>query len=95
MSQLTGTEAIDAMKDGWTIVFNQGALLAEMPIEDWLEGFNRADSIVPILDSTLYRRALASDKPRMIRDILAAALVFKNAIKKAQAECEANPERYA
>jgi len=85
------SEAIAAMQDGWTFVFQQGAMLALMPMEDWLKAFDRADSIAPILDPTLYRDYLYSGKGELIRDVLSAALTFKRAILEAQAEVESNP----
>lgn len=83
--KLTDEEAIQATQDGWTIVFQQGAMLALMPIELWLEAFDKADTVAPITDPTLYRKYLYSGKGELIKDVLRAALTFKQAILKAQA----------
>lgn len=85
---LTDEEAIQATQDGWTIVFQQGAMIALMPIELWLDAFEKADTIAPITDPTLYREYLYSGKGELIKDILRAALTFKQAILKAQKEAK-------
>src|SRR5579875_3260893 len=64
-----------ALQDGWEFVMQQGAMLALMPIEQWLADFDRADSAGPILDPTLYREYLYSGKGELIRGVLRAALV--------------------
>jgi hypothetical protein len=83
---MTDNEAIQATQDGWTFVFQQGAMLALMPIEEWLEAFDRAEAIAPITDPTLYRDFIYDSKGEIIKDILKGALVFKQAIIKAQKE---------
>lgn len=73
-----------ALREEWTIIFQQGAMLAMFPIEEWLEQLDRADTIVPILDPTLYRDYIYSGKGEIVKDVLRAALTFKRAIMKAQ-----------
>lgn len=85
---MTDEEAVQATQDGWTFVFQQGAMLAMMPIEEWLGAFDRADATAPILDPTLYRDYIYSGKGEIIKDILRAALTFKQAILKAQKEAK-------
>lgn len=83
---MTDDEAVKATTDGWSFVFQQGAMLALMPIEDWLEAFDKAESIAPITDPTLYRDYLYDGKGEIIKNVLVAALNFKRAILKAQKE---------
>jgi hypothetical protein len=83
---MTDNEAVQATTEGWDFVFQQGAMLALMPIEDWLASFDKAESIAPITDPTLYRNYLYSGKGEIIKDVLVAALEFKHAILKAQKE---------
>ena len=76
--------AIRDIRDGWSFVFQQGALLAELPIEKWIEELERAETLGPILDPTLYRDYLWDGKGKVIKDVLKAALHFKAAIFKAR-----------
>ena len=85
---MSDEDAIKATQDGWTFVFQQGAMLAMMPIEDWLDAFDKADAIAPITDPTLYRDYLYSGRGEIIKDVLRAALIFKNAVLKAQVEAK-------
>jgi hypothetical protein len=91
MDIMTDTEAVERTKQGWDFVFQQGAMIALMPIEDWLTAFDKAEIIGPFLDPTLYREGLYSGKPKLIREVLEGAMVFKRAILKAQKEVAENP----
>jgi hypothetical protein len=84
-------QAIISIHEGWNVVFRQGALLTLFPIEEWLDGLNRADTIAPILDPTAYRDYLYSGKGELIKDLLSAALTFKRAVLKAQEQIKATP----
>jgi hypothetical protein len=84
-------QEIVSMQDGLNFILSQGALFTLFPIEDWLDGLRRADTIAPILDPTLYRDYLYSGKGELITDLLTAALAFKRAILKAQEQVKANP----
>ena len=85
---MTDSEAMETTRQGWDFVLHQGAMLAMMPIEDWLEAFSRAETLGPLVDPTLYREYLYSGKGEIIKDVLGAALVFKRAIVKAQANIQ-------
>lgn len=74
------------------MVFQQGAMLAMMPIEEWLAAFDRAEATCPILDPTLYRDS--RNKAEVIKAVLGGALKFKRAIQQAQSEIIKNPEIY-
>lgn len=84
-------EAIEATNEGWDFVFQQGAIIAMFPIEEWLEAFSRAESIGPILDPTLYRDYIYDGKGEIIKSVLHAALTFKQAIVAAQNKVKADP----
>ena len=86
---MTDEAVRDSTLDGWDFVMRQGAMLALLPIEDWLSAFDRAEALGPILDPTLYREYLFSGKGEIIKDVLHHALLFKRAIQRAQAAVEA------
>ncbi|HEY2012393.1 MAG TPA: hypothetical protein VGH38_02780 [Bryobacteraceae bacterium] len=90
MGVTTEAGEVIEMREGWAFVMQQGALIAMMPIEEWLQGLERADTLGPILDPTLYREYLYSGKGEVIKDVLRAALVFKSAILKAQRQVQEN-----
>lgn len=92
---MTDQEAINVMTDGWSFVMQQGAMLALMPIEDWIEALDNANTLAPVLDPTLYLKSVYSDKPRLIREVLEGAMVFKRAILKVQKEVTDNPRLQA
>lgn len=75
---------IKVIYQGWDFVLQQGAMLALLPIEEWLKAFSVAETIGPIRDPTLYKKYLESGKGEIIQDVLKAALTFKQAILKAQ-----------
>jgi hypothetical protein len=84
------TTTVEDTMQGWDLVFQQGVLLSHLPIEEWLAAFGKAESIAPILDPTLYRNYIYSGKGEVIKDVLNAALTFKNAILKAQKQVKEN-----
>ena len=84
MREQVDQEAVTALHQSWDFVMQQGAMLALMPIEDWLADFDRAEMRGPFIDPTLYREYLYSGKGDIIKDVLRGALVFKQAILKAQ-----------
>lgn len=67
-------------------VFQQGAMLALLPIEEMLDAFEHADAVGPIVDPTLYRKWIHSGRDGMMKEVLKAALEFKAAILQAQAD---------
>lgn len=87
-------ESVASMMEGFEFVMRQGAMLALLPIEEWLAAFDRADAIAPILDPTLYREYLYSGKAKILLEVLNAALVFKQAIVQAQEQVKAHPEKF-
>lgn len=82
-------EAAMDFKEAFEFVLRQGAMLAMLPLEDWLAGLERADAIGPILDPTLYREYLWSGRDQLTKDVLRAAIQFKAAILRAQSDVKA------
>lgn len=80
-------------KIGTGFLLTQGAMIAELPIEDWIDQLNRADATGPILDPTLYREYIYSGRDQMLKSVLSAALGYKRAILKAQQEVVAGVVR--
>lgn len=81
-------KSVGELQLGWGLLLSQGAIVAELPIEEWLRGLERADSVAPFLDPTAYRTYLHSGKGELLKEVFAAALVFKRAIQKAQQQVE-------
>lgn len=88
----TAEDALD-FKEGMELLLSQGAIIALMPLEQWLQDLERSDAIGPILDPTLYREYLWSGRERMSKEVLSAAIHFKAAILKAQADVRAGKVR--
>ena len=87
------SDLLGSIHEAWGFVFQQGAMLALMPIEEWLEALSKAETLGPVLDPTLYRAYLYSGKGEIIKDVLEAALIFKRAIVKAQAKIRPDATR--
>jgi hypothetical protein len=82
--KLTDEEAIQVLTEGWDLLFNNARLIAMLPIEQWVEGLERAESAAPVLDPTLYRDYIYSGKGEIIISVMRAALTLKNAVLEAQ-----------
>jgi hypothetical protein len=72
------------MAEGFGIICQQAKVISLFPIEEWLGALDIAESIAPILDPTLYRRYIYSEKPDVLKKILRAALALKIAMAEAQ-----------
>lgn len=68
----------------WDLLMNHARWIAIMPIEQWLEAFERAETLGPVLDPTLFRDYLYSGKGDVIKSIMHAALPLKKAVLEAQ-----------
>lgn len=80
----TDAEIIETMKEGFEILCTWSRNIAMLPLEDWDAAFERSESVGHILDPTLYRDYLYSDKAKTIRAIIKAAIPLKQEILKAQ-----------
>lgn len=78
-------------KEGSEFLITQGALIAMMPIQEWLDDLDHSESVAAILDPTLFRDYLYSPKPEALKEVLRAALGFKAAIQKLQEKAAADP----
>jgi len=79
-----GKEQYEATQN---LLLSQAALIAMLPLEKFIRSINCADSIGSILDPTLYQKVLygqGADNWQTIKDIAAAALQLKKAVKKAE-----------
>jgi hypothetical protein len=65
------------------LMINYGRIFAAMPIEDFLAKLERADTVGPFLDPSLWMRGhKAMDE---IREIAKGALAFKKSVQRAEA----------
>jgi hypothetical protein len=81
---MTDQEALKTITEGFDFVCHQARLIAMMPIEDWLQILEHAESIAPITDPTLYRQYLYSKKPEILKKVLRSALELKRTIEEIQ-----------
>jgi hypothetical protein len=75
---------MEDLQELWSFVMAQGALIASLPIEESLQALEHSESIAPILDPTLYRDYIYSGRGELIKDVMRAALTFKQAILAAE-----------
>lgn len=77
-------DPVQTMKEGFEILCMWSRNIAMLPLEDWDKAFERAESVAGIIDPTLFREYLYSDKDKVIREIIRAAIPLKAAVMKAQ-----------
>jgi hypothetical protein len=75
---------VDTMKEGFGELLTWARIIAMLPLEEWLNLLNRAESIGPIVDPTLFREYIYSDKPKILKSIIEAAIPLKRAVLAAQ-----------
>ena len=75
----------EEMKFGFETLAAWSQNIALLPLEEWQAGFDRAETIAPILDPTLYREYLHSEKAAILRRLIAAALPLKRVVLESQA----------
>lgn len=83
---MSDKEALTATQDGWTILIQQAKVIALLPLEEWLSAFERAETLAPILDPTLYRDYIydRDNRGELLKDLIRAALPLKREILKLQ-----------
>jgi hypothetical protein len=81
---------INSLRAQWDLLIQWGALIAMLPLEKWLEDFERAESVAPILDPTLYRDYLFQGTGEDLKAIIRASVPLKRAILEAQAKALKN-----
>jgi len=87
MSNQLQPDAVRSMHDGWDLLISQAKIIALLPLEEWLEQFERAESLAPILDPTLYRDYIydPEEKGGLLKDLIRSAVPLKREILKLQA----------
>ena len=90
MSNLTpdDEQKILELRAHWDLLFNYAQIIAVMPLEKWLEDFDRGESLAAIIDPTLYRDYLYGGQGEVIKTVIRGALELKRAIIKAQAQVQ-------
>jgi hypothetical protein len=81
---MTEEETMATLTEGFEFVCQQARLIAMMPIEDWLRALDRAETLGPVVDPTLYREYIYSKKPEILKKVLLAALALKRVVLEAQ-----------
>ena len=86
MSMFSDEDLMNQTHDNWDLLITYGKMIAMLPLEDWLESFERAEILAPILDPTLYRDYIydKEQKGESIKAIITAALPLKNKILELQ-----------
>lgn len=75
-------QAIATMQMGWNLLFQSAQLIAELPLEQWLEDFSRGEAVAPILDPTTFRDYMYSGKGDAIQRMINAALPLKREVER-------------
>lgn len=81
---MTKEDNIRLQAQGFELLCSQARIIAMLPLEDWLSALELAETIGPVLDPTLYRDYLYSQKPEILKEIIRAAIPLKKAVLKAQ-----------
>lgn len=58
--------------------------IAMLPLEDMIAALDRAETVCPILDPTLFKNYLDSRRGPLIKKLMQSALVLKNALLEMQ-----------
>lgn len=72
------------LQDGFEMLLGWSRLIAILPLEEWREALDRAESIAPFTDPTLMQKYIGSDKPKILKSIIDAAIPLKRAVLAAQ-----------
>lgn len=74
------------MQDGWSLLIGQARIIAMLPLERWLEQFEKAETLGPILDPTLYRDYIYDPEERgeLLKGLIRAAIPLKREILNIQ-----------
>lgn len=79
-------QVIAATHKSWDLLISLGRMVAELPLESWLEAFSRAETVAPLLDPTLYRDYIHDPERKgdHIQALIQAALPLKREILRLQ-----------
>lgn len=72
------------LKEGYEKLIKQCRDMAQLPIDAWLADLNHAETMGAIVDPTLYRRYIYSDKPKVLIKLMNAALEVKRAFEEVE-----------
>jgi hypothetical protein len=81
---MTDTEASRVTAEGFEFLCSQCAVIALLPLEDWLAALNRAESVAPVINPTLYRDYEYSNKAQFIKKLIGAAIPVKRLVIEMQ-----------
>lgn len=74
----------ETIKQSYELLCMFARNIAMLPLEQWLNDLNRAESVGVIVDPTLMRSYLRSGKGDIIKSIIEAAIPLKRAVLDAQ-----------
>ena len=77
-------QTVSALIEGYETMCLWSRNIAMLPLEDWRQALDRAETLGPIMDPTLYREYLYSDKAKALREILDACIKLKAVVMKYQ-----------
>lgn len=81
---MTEKEAARYFEQGLEMVALNSRTLAMLPLEEMLEALNRAETAGAIMDPTLYREYIYSDKAKALKELIEACLKVKAVVMKMQ-----------
>jgi hypothetical protein len=85
-------EAVKVTTDGLEMLAMWCRNISMLPLEEWQEAFNKAETVAPLLDPTLYREYISSGKSQVIKELIRLAIPLKHAVLKAQSTLKANSD---
>ena len=91
-SRMDTKEAAAVMAEGFQFLCHQARIVAMLPLEEWRDALEHAESVGIVSDPTLLREYLQSDNPRILKSIIAAAIPLKKAVLAAQPLVSPDPQ---
>lgn len=79
---MTDAEAVEATKQGWSLLAEWSSMVSMLPLEDWLCAIDRAETIGPIAHADLWRYSHASLAD--VKELIEAAMPLKQKVLKMQ-----------
>lgn len=79
MSERISKEDYEAIQQ---LLISQGRIFVMLDIEGFIEAIDRAETVGPFIDPTLFRTA--SDRLELVKTLAYGALAFKNAVIAAE-----------
>ena len=82
--KMTSEEVELVTMHGFEMLCLWSRMISMLPLEDWLNALNKAETIAPITDPTLYGEYLYSEKAKILKEIMEAAIPLKRVVMKHQ-----------